>query len=1337
MLNPSASLGVTSLPQPGLPNYDGTPATRSQMVRTDGEGCVLFFGKDGVLYDHDGYLIPDATGTVCTQCMVPGVMEMISVPVPGHCNLYYVFTALGNEEVVEACNPEWPTLLEVAILDLSVNNPLYPDRKGALMDINYGQEPIPGVNIAISEISNEYVGQLDHSRKACTNSPMIRVIDPTGSGELFFLYFIGRAAVVEYRIDAAGISLVTTDMDQVDFQPTMETWGAYVDKPYYRDAAITRTNGNEIRIAMTDDYLQGYDVGTDDYSTGHGPILILRYNGTTGALLGTEEIPFGTDGMPDFGSDLGAPPPNPGTGLTGGPGGIAWLDAGNTLLIQGEARVGNQWEYHIGTFDLINDDWTDLTSTLNVQVPEDFMYARLSTSRMNVNSPAYYLPHAGGLARIEDPLGVPTWNAAVGVSTALAPPEYAGYPGDPYFHPRFLNAQVTRDDAHLAAYQNTGCCDMWLNYLSYPGYDFGTETATLHWYPYDNPFGNCGEVNFSADLVVPPWINLYIHDMTLKFGLDARLILQAGAYVKAEHSNFLPVDCEVRWPGIRVEGNPANATQNEADQGSLWLDNSMVEKAHVGVWCARDDGSGNAVDGHFGGIVRGYGSTFRNCIVGTRIEQYHRIIGTEQDNKSVFNNTRFETTTFWPDFGFNLPKTHMHLYDVNGVNVIRCAFINIATLDQCPPENRGVGILSLDASYRCKGFGNFTDNRFERLHVGILNSWNDPLFANSVDGMHFDRNLVGIYDMACTYSIVKNNRFTAMTSTTVIDDYLTMGMYIDQSAGYLVERNYFQDIDDTEPQEVRSVGIWFHGDQPAENRIYDNEFHDLTIGNVAEGVHHGDVNGTKTGLQWLCGLYEGEDYDQLLLWPNGTIKLQQGGLTLNSTAGNVFQSSNQTCQGPPFEPAVFADHDGILIVYNYYNNGGSPDSRPECVEVTDGGPSITATGDFYDLDAVDADVPFNANDHCGNGLLDKSNDGVLVHKSAYESKQNQLLSAVLAYKGQLDNGEKEDVLEAIDADPAWPSHQLRGFLLAKSPLSEEAIIAAINRTAPMDPWHLTQVLIANSRLSATIWAELDNSGVLSPFFYNMVLEHEADPSYREALQEEIDLRSVEKDLERRLLVRALYEDSTYTGKVDTLRALFTHDTLGHGPQVAYQLALSHQRAADITALDAMLALDPRYDRLRNLGDLQVALGHDWQSASTADIAALASIAGSGERMGRAAGWGVLYAIGGTDSLPNGTLPFPYRSATAGQETSVKGPKALLMAYPDPAQDRLMITNPSDAIGTLEVLDAQGRVAAKTSVANQIGFVELDVRSWAPGLYLARMMSEAGIVLGETKCMVAR
>jgi hypothetical protein len=81
--------------------------------------------------------------------------------------------------------------------------------------------------------------------------------------------------------------------------------------------------------------------------------------------------------------------------------------------------------------------------------------------------------------------------------------------------------------------------------------------------------------------------------------------------------------------------------------------------------------------------------------------------------------------------------------------------------------------------------------------------------------------------------------------------------------------------------------------------------------------------------------------------------------------------------------------------------------------------------------------------HCAGGVLDVPIHGVLIHKTAYEAKQAELRSAVEAYEGNLDHGEHEDVMDAIKADPPWPSYQLRSFLLAKGPLREASILAAI------------------------------------------------------------------------------------------------------------------------------------------------------------------------------------------------------------------------------------------------------------------------------------------------------
>lgn len=114
----------------------------------------------------------------------------------------------------------------------------------------------------------------------------------------------------------------------------------------------------------------------------------------------------------------------------------------------------------------------------------------------------------------------------------------------------------------------------------------------------------------------------------------------------------------------------------------------------------------------------------------------------------------------------------------------------------------------------------------------------------------------------------------------------------------------------------------------------------------------------------------------------------------------------------------------------------------------------------------------------------------------------------------------------------------------------------------------------------------------------------------------------------------------------------------------------------------------------------------------------------------------MYALGATDSLPNGVLPAECRSAMADEpEGTVERPA--IGAYPNPAMDRVMITCPEDLqSGTLEVTDSNGRRVHSQALGARTGFVEIDVRTWADGLYLARVL-RGGEVIGETKCAIVR
>ncbi|MFN8408231.1 MAG: T9SS type A sorting domain-containing protein [Flavobacteriales bacterium] len=1361
MYGTQAPFPVTALPQHPLTEentYHGEIATRSQFVHTDGDCQLVMFGIDGNIYDKDGYLIADVDDgdgneEDCAQCVEPGVMEMLAIPVPDHCGLYYILSAghqYGWDSQADDYVVQGVTAVHAAVLDLTRENPYDTDRLGRLvtrdeiLDMDYPElydwmETLMNTSMYVAS-PNGPPDILLQAPQAC-KSPLVllRAVRSTALGEDgYWLYASHAGKVVEYRVNSSGIHFVAAIPTYLDPLPIGMT-----ARNYSSDATAIQVD-NEVRLALTNGgqplYAYPDIAGT---SPGFGAV-VMRFNAQTGALIGSVQgLAPGQDGYPDLVDVNYVAPQAPGPGQDGAAA-CAWLDNGAKLLVTGREVEGNDWVPIMAVYDMATATWDDILPELGLQGggADDYVRSRAhrNTAPDGIGD-AIYLPHPAGIAAIT---GVDNGNYAFTAAVpTVAPciPPVLDLLANVLYEPRFINAQVAGDNS-VEQYNRAECCTFRTTYEGYNGHTFPNIPGTYHWYPDDNPFGNCGNVLFTGDLIIPPDVTLFIHNMTLRFAPEARMIVRAKGYVSAIACYLTNEDClGPRWPGIRVEGDPNDPLQSEILQGRLQLSHTTVDDAVVGVWCSSDDGPG-----HTGGIVRTYWSTFSNCIVGARIEQYHRIINeVEVVNKCSFNSTSFDVTLSWPDLQ-ELPQAQIHLFDVNGVAVNRCDFSNVYPVEFMEPHQRGVGILSFDASYRCKGFGDYANNRFRRLAVGALNIWNDPLFANQVDGMHFDRNLVGLYDMGCLYSMVTNNRFTTMANTEPVS-FLSLGMYIDQSAGYLVERNIFEDVDLSLPHEVHSVGIWFHGDQPVENRIYDNAFYGLTLGNVAEGVHHhttGTVPPVMTGLQWLCNLYEGGFVDQFLLSPDGSIKQQQGVNNPLATAGNVFVGQKD-CQ-TQYEPVVFADHvdeyviDNVVVpyvvTYHYYAHDQSPDCRPECVE-DENNIDITPTGGFYNLAEVEGALPFNPAQHCNGGILDAIHKSVQEHRADYAAKYAQLASAALACAGQLDNGERVEVLEAIKAEPAWPSHQLRGYLLARSPLSEEAIITAINRAEPMDPWHLTQVLIANSKLSDPIWAALDHSEALSPFFYQMVLDHQEDPSIRQILMEELALRAYEKDTEQRLLVLALHEDSTYTGKLDTLLSILSTDTLGLGRTAAYQLALAHGRGTEAAALAAAMAGDARFEQLLGLGALQLGLDPGWSQAGHNEVMALQDMAASGKKLGRGAAWGILYALGATDSLPTGLLPVEYRSARANETDASTAERPVVGAYPNPAKDRLMITWPAEVdAGTLEVIDARGRSVLSQALGSRTGFVELDVRGWADGLYLARVLRD-GQVVGETKCAIAR
>lgn len=101
---------IYSLPAPdfGLSNpfnYAGLPAEYSHNAMQDASGNLLFFVVDDVVYDKDGYFIGYLQGNQGTELMI--------VPDPGNCDIYYIFYAVPGVGSQTSSNPYF------AILDMS------------------------------------------------------------------------------------------------------------------------------------------------------------------------------------------------------------------------------------------------------------------------------------------------------------------------------------------------------------------------------------------------------------------------------------------------------------------------------------------------------------------------------------------------------------------------------------------------------------------------------------------------------------------------------------------------------------------------------------------------------------------------------------------------------------------------------------------------------------------------------------------------------------------------------------------------------------------------------------------------------------------------------------------------------------------------------------------------------------------------------------------------------------------------------------------------------------------------------------------------------------------
>lgn len=157
-----------------------------------------------------------------------------------------------------------------------------------------------------------------------------------------------------------------------------------------------------------------------------------------------------------------------------------------------------------------------------------------------------------------------------------------------------------------------------------------------------------------------------------------------------------------------------------------------------------------------------------------------------------------------------------------------------------------------------------------------------------------------------------------------------------------------------------------------------------------------------------------------------------------------------------------------------------------------------------------------------------------------------------------------------------------------------------------------------------------------------------------------------------------------------------------------------------------------------VGKLHEAVGGDWEAADSNQRQRLLDLAFDDQIYGSAQAWGIALGLGLTDSLPDTYLPPMFRGALRPAATSAAATVVpSLAAYPNPAKERVVLAFPDWAgEGIVQVFDAQGRMQLVRTLAGKPSFVEVSLRDWAEGIYLARLVLD-GMAVGECKFTVLR
>ncbi|BDS14386.1 T9SS type A sorting domain-containing protein [Aureispira anguillae] len=399
--------------------------------------------------------------------------------------------------------------------------------------------------------------------------------------------------------------------------------------------------------------------------------------------------------------------------------------------------------------------------------------------------------------------------------------------------------------------------------------------------------------NMSRDIKVKTGATLILDSITLNMPKGGLIVVETGGILMVNGSTITNL-CGQTWQGIQVWGNSA-MPQLPSHQGMIGLNGSRIEYAKnaISPWQVGHYPDIIAGTGGTGGLIRAMDSEFVNNWRSIDFMQYR---STTAEQSSLLNCTFTVNDAYRPFNQDSIPffLGHISMWGIGGTEIKGCSFKDERS-NKVGDAARGgsFGLLSLGGSPQLRKWVYLDKrNRFEGLERGLdlTGPSLSPLTA-TVDECNFIDNEQALTIRAQNHAVIIRDSFViggfaaAAPNHYVVEEY---GLGLIANTAFVVEQNVFQ-ASSTD----QTLGSWVEDAGAGGNQIRNNQYHNLTGGNLAHGRNDGVL--PDDGMQYLCNQNSSNAYDFTVL-PN--IMTNAAPASIGAQQGSITQASRNTLSTP-------------------------------------------------------------------------------------------------------------------------------------------------------------------------------------------------------------------------------------------------------------------------------------------------------------------------------------------------------------------------------------------------------------------------------------------------------